>query len=136
MNRKRITPSRRASWRAGFPILVLILAGGGCGGQSARPSDPGEGRKALQAMLDAWKGGQKPDILAQQTPAIHAFDGDWKSGHVLQNYRADDEGTLVGSDLSYSVDLELKTPRGKVTKKTAVYAVTTHPQLMVLRQNE
>jgi len=87
-------------------------------------------------MLDAWKGGQKPDILAQQTPAIHAFDGDWKSGHVLQNYRADDEGTLVGSDLSYSVDLELKTPRGKVTKKTAVYAVTTHPQLMVLRQNE
>jgi hypothetical protein len=138
---KPITTPRQDSWLEGLPMVVLVLVlalvlvlGGGCG-QSARPSDQGEGRKALQTMLDAWKGGAKPDALAQQSPSIHASDGDWKSGLVLQNYQAEDEGRLVGSDLNYSVVLELKNLKGKVTKKTAVYAVTTHPQLLVLRQD-
>jgi hypothetical protein len=140
MHSKQITTIRQDSWLASLPVLILVLAlalvlGSGCG-QSARPSDPGEGRKALQAVLDAWKGGAKPDALAQQSPSIHASDGDWKSGLVLQNYRADDQGTLVGSDLNYSVVLELKNPKGKVTKKTAVYSVTTHPQFLVLRQDD
>jgi hypothetical protein len=131
LNQTAFTP-RRASWSAG--VLMLMLACGGCG-PSARPSDHGEGRKALQAVLDAWKGGEKPDVLAQRSPSIHVSDGDWMSGLLLKSYKADDEGKLVGTDLSYSVVLELKTPKGKVTKKTAVYAVTTHPLILVLRQD-
>ena len=117
-------------------LLLLVLAlvlGGGCG-PSVRPSDQETGRKVLQATLDTWKGGGKPDVLARQSPSIHASDGDWKSGLALQGYQAD-EGKLVGSDLNYSVVLELKNRKGKLTKKTAVYAVTTHPQLLVLRQD-
>jgi len=87
-------------------------------------------------MLDAWKGGAKPDSFASQNPSIHASDGDWRSGLVLQNYRAVGEGMLVGSDLNYPVELELKNTRGQVTKKNAVYAVTTHPLLLVLRTDE
>jgi hypothetical protein len=141
MSSKQITTPRQDSWLEGLPMLVLVLVLllamilGGCGQPAAQPSDQGEGRKALQAVLDAWKGGAKPDALAQQVPPIHASDGDWKSGQVLQDYRADDEGKLVGSDLNYSVVLELKNPKGKVTKKTAVYTVTTHPQLLVHRQD-
>jgi hypothetical protein len=131
-NRTAFTP-RRASWPAG--ALMLILACGGCG-PSARPSDPGEGRKALEAALDAWKGGEKPDALAQRSPSIHVSDSDWKLGLLLKNYKADDQGKLVGSDLNYSVVLELKNPAGKVTRKDAVYAVTTHPQILVLRQDD
>jgi hypothetical protein len=116
-------------------ILVLALVLGGCS-PSARPSDPDEGRKVLQSMLDAWKGGAKPDSFASQNPSIHASDGDWRSGLVLQNYRTDGEGRLIGSDLNYAVELELKNAKGRVTKKNAVYAVTTHPQLLVLRTNE
>ena len=118
-------------------VLVLVLAlvlAGGCG-PSARPSEQEEGRKALQATLDTWKDGGKPDALTQQNPSIHASDGDWLAGLVLKSYQAD-EGRLVGTDLNYSVVLELKNPRGKVTRKNAVYAVTTHPQLLVLRQDE
>jgi hypothetical protein len=116
-------------------ILVLALVLAGCS-PSARPSDPDEGRKALQSMLDAWKGGAKLDSFASQNPSIHASDGDWRSGLVLQNYRADGEGKLMGSDLNYAVELELKNTKGRVTKKNAVYAVTTHPVLLVLRTNE
>jgi hypothetical protein len=116
-------------------ILTSILGSGGCN-PTARPSDPGEGRKALQVTLEAWKGGEKPEALASRSPSIHVSDSDWKSGLLLKSYRADDEGRLIGSDLSYSVALELKNSRGKLVKKNAVYAITTHPQLMVLRQDD
>jgi hypothetical protein len=124
----------KATTLAALLSLTLEL-GGGCS-PSARPSDPEEGRKALQAMLDAWRGGAKPDAFALQNPSIHASDGDWRSGLVLRNYRAEAEGKLVGSDLNYAVELELKNAKGRVTKKNAVYAVTTHPQLLVLRTDE
>ena len=141
MNMLRISsPSlSRDAWLNGVPVVAVILAlilalCGGCG-PSARPSDPDEGRQALRSVLDAWKKGAKPDAFAAENPAIHASDGDWRSGLVLQDYRADD-GRLVGSDLNYSVELQLKNRRGRVTTKTAVYAVTTHPLLLVLRTDE
>jgi hypothetical protein len=132
MNREWTTPPRRPSRLAS--VLIMVLGCGGCG-QSASPSDQIVGRKALQAVLDAWKGGEKPDALARWTPPIHVSDGDWMSGIRLQGYEADDGGKLVGSDVNFNVVLELKTAKGKVVKKDAVYAVTTHPQLLVLRQD-
>ena len=139
MTGNRTTSPRRPPWPAGglmlTTILMSILGSGGCN-PTARPSDPGEGRKALQATLEAWKGGEKPEALAGRSPSIHVSDGDWKSGLLLKSYRADDEGRLIGSDLSYSVALELKNSRGKLVKKNAVYAVTTHPQLLVFRQDD
>jgi hypothetical protein len=86
-------------------------------------------------MLEAWKGGETPAALARRTPPIHVSDGDWMTGLRLQGYQADDGGKLVGSDVNFNVVLELKTAKGKVVKKDAVYAVTTHPQLLVLRQD-
>ncbi len=102
---------------------------------STSPSDPVEGRAVLQTVLDAWKEGQTPEALAKRTPSIHVSDGDWMTGLRLQSYEADADGRLIGSDVNYNVVLELKTAKGKVIKKTAVYAVTTHPQLLVLRQD-
>jgi hypothetical protein len=132
MNWKKITLSRRPGRLPS--VLILVLAFGGCG-PSATPSDPTEGRKALQIVLDAWKGGEKPAALAQQTPSIHVTDGDWMSGLCLQSYNAEGDGKLVGTDVNYNVVLVLKTAKGKVVTRNAVYAVTTHPQLMVLRQD-
>lgn len=139
MNSIPITTDRQDSWLASVPMLALVLALalllGGCS-PSARPSDPDEGRKALQSMLDAWKGGTKPDAFAQANPSIHASDGDWRSGLVLQDYRAEGEGRLAGSDLNFAVELVLKNAKGRVTRKNATYAVTTHPLLLVLRTDE
>lgn len=131
MGRHRSLPRR--SW-CPMAALALVL-GFGCGGPSAAPSDPVEGRQTLQTVLDAWKVGEKPAALSQRTPPIQVSDGDWLSGLRLQSYQADDEGKLVGTDVNYSVVLELKTAQGKVVKKTAVYAVTTRPQLLVHRQD-
>ncbi len=131
MNGLPTTSSRRSWWLAG----LLLLVAGCSGAQSATPSDANEGRVALQAVLDSWKKGDLPETLALRTPPIRVSDGDWKAGLRLQNYKADNEGKLVGTDVNFNVVLELKTNKGKVVKKSAVYAVTTHPQLMVLRQD-
>jgi hypothetical protein len=85
-------------------------------------------------VLDAWKRGEEPGALTLLTPPIHVTDGDWMSGLRLQDYKAGD-GKLVGSDVNYPVALELKDARGKVVKRDAVYAVTTSPKKLVLRQD-
>jgi hypothetical protein len=90
--------------------------------------------KALQSVLDAWKAGERPEDLEKLTPPIHVKDADWKGGFFLVSYKADQEGRLVGYDMNYPVVLELKDPRGKPVKKTAVYSITTRPSLLVARQ--
>jgi hypothetical protein len=115
---------------------MIALGAWGCAPSAATPSDPEDGRKALQTALDAWKEGATPDALAKRSPSIHVADGDWNSGMHLDGYKADERGVLVGSDLNYKVVLELKDAKGKGVTKNAVYAVSTHPQLLVLRQDD
>ena len=79
-------------------------------------------------MLDAWKAGETPEDLAKRSPPIHVKDVDWSGGFRLVSYKAGDEGKLVGYDMNYPVVLELKSPKGKSVKKTAVYTVTTQPE--------
>jgi hypothetical protein len=115
-------------------MLILVMGCGGCG-QQRSPADESDGRQALLIALDAWKAGDEPDNLAQRTPPIHVKDGDWKSGLRLKDYKADDAGKLVGSDINFNVALELTTAKGVLVKRDAVYAITTHPQVLVVRQD-
>lgn len=131
MNARQITCFRRLALSG---VLSLMAVCAGCG-QSASPSDPNEGRTALHAALDAWKGGEKIDSLSQRNPSIHVTDGDWLSGMTLERYNADDNGKLIGSDVNFQVVLELKTPKGQLVTRNATYAVTTRPQVLVQRQD-
>jgi hypothetical protein len=127
---KRLTSTRRPWWLAGALLLTF-----GCGiGQSPPTSDATKAEQILNNVLDAWKGGEKPDALAQRTPPIHVADVEWKDGFRLISYRPVGEGRLVGFDMSYPVALELKAPNGAILKKDAVYVVTTQPKVLVLRQ--
>jgi hypothetical protein len=132
LNWNKTISRRRPLWLSG--VLMLMLGCGVCG-QSGSPSDKTEARKAFESVRDAWKRGEKPAALTQRTPPIHATDGDWMSGLRLLSYKADDDGQLVGSDVNYNVVLELKTAKGKLVKQDAVYVVTTHPHLLVLRKD-
>ena len=85
-------------------------------------------------MLDAWKAGEKPEALENLTTPIHVKDADWRGGFLLVGFKADQEGKLVGFDMNYPVVLELKNPKGTAVKKTAVYSISTRPDLRVTRQ--
>jgi hypothetical protein len=117
-------------WTAG----VLLLAAG-CGtGSSPQAADSSQARTALQTALDAWKAGEKPEDLEKRSPPLHIKDVDWNGGFQLVGYEANTDGKLVGYDMNYPVNLELKSPKGDTVKKKAVYTVTTKPELIVSRQ--
>jgi hypothetical protein len=121
----------RPWWLAGS---LLILSGCGAGG-AAEQADPAKAQETLNAVLDAWKSGEKPADLEKRTPPIHVKDLDWVGGFRLVGYKADAAaGKLAGFDMSYPVVLELESPKGKSVKKNAVYTVTTRPELLVSRQ--
>lgn len=107
----------------------------GCGaGGNAQPADPAQAQETLRTVLDAWKAGEKPADLGRRSPPIQVQDQDWQAGYTLVGYKAATEGKLVGFDMNYPVDLELKNTKGNSVKKTAVYSVTTQPELLVMRQ--
>jgi hypothetical protein len=114
--------------------FLLLPTVSGCGSGYARPADPDRALSTLREVLDAWKAGTAPGDLASRSNPIHVSDVDWSGGLRLVSYRAEGAGRLVGFDMSYPVVLELKGPRGKTIRKTAVYVVTTAPRLLVLRQ--
>jgi hypothetical protein len=116
-------------------LLGAIAVSSGCGaGQTPRAADPDQAHQALRTVLDAWKSGEMPADLGKRTPPIRVLDLDWQAGHALLGYQAGAEGKRVGHDMNYPVQLELRNSRGRTIKKTAVYTVTTHPEVLVLRQ--
>jgi hypothetical protein len=121
----------RSWWFAG---ALALIGPAGCGSPNPPAAEPSRAHDALRAALDAWKAGETPEALSKRTPSIHVSDTDWKGGFRLIGYQAGEAGRLVGFDMTYPVVLELKDRKGRSVKKTAVYTVSTNPQLLVLRQ--
>ena len=126
---------RKFSVVASATLLALPFLMTGCGfDPSPQLADPDQARTTLHAVLDAWKAGARPESLRSQSPSIQVLDLDWNDGQQLLSYQADQEGRLVGFDMNYPVVLELKKRKGGTVKKSAVYTITTHPEILVLRQ--
>ena len=115
-------------------LLTASLVVTGCGESLATPSDPAKAAVALKKVLESWKAGETPESLASRSPAIQVIDLDWRQGYKLVGYIVDDTGYLAGYDMNYKVSLRLKSPKGRLIKRTAVYTVTTHPEVMIQRQ--
>ncbi len=121
-------------WFFGFLLLCITT---GCGmSQSAAPqADPGQAEKTLRLVLDAWKAGENPADFSKRVPSIVINDMDWSTGLKLVAYKPQADARLAGNDMQYPVVLELKSPKGRIVKKQAVYTISTSPQLLVLRQD-
>src|SRR4051794_28572196 len=90
--------------RRSWPLACAFLLSFGCGAsQTGAPADPSRAQEALHAALDAWKGGQPLDALAQRSPPIRVSDLDWSGGLRLEGYQAEGAGQLLGYDLNYPV---------------------------------
>ena len=115
-------------------LFMASIAVTGCGEPSATPSDPAKAVVALKSVLDSWKAGETPETLSGRSPSIHVVDLDWEQGYKLVDYKAADDGYLAGYDMNYKVALQLKSPKGKLIKRNAIYTVSTHPEVMIQRQ--
>ena len=60
-------------------------------------------------------------------------DMDWLAGAKLISYQVKDDGKEYGPNLNIPVELTLRTPQGKESKKSVNYVVGTSPIVTVFR---
>jgi hypothetical protein len=101
-----------------LPLTCLL----GCG-KATPPADLDWARTHVQAGLDAWKKGQRPETLKNQSPAIDFQDQDWRAGLALLNYQLKDTKPESDQVPRCWVVLTLQDRRGKKFDKEVVYAV-------------
>ena len=89
----------------------------------------------LDRSLEAWKGGISQKDLATGSPALFFQDDTYRRGTPLTSYAFEGEGKVVGSGMSYIVNLTLKGSGEKENKVQRVaYRVVTRPSLAVTRE--
>ena len=106
------------------------LSGCGCG---SPVSDAASAEKVLATALEAWKSGTTSDSLASQNPSIVVVDPDWKSGAGLVSFEPQ-AARLAGNNVMLPVRLTLKTGKGRKIERVAVYAITTNPVNLIVRE--
>lgn len=77
-------PFRPYAW----VLAPLLACAGGCGGASEADYMPEAeiARQALEAALDAWKTGKKPDPLMVGEREVRIEDSIWRKGAKLRAY--------------------------------------------------
>lgn len=130
--------------RFSAPLGLLVASFIGCGGPPPQ-ADPDRAAAALQAALEAWKGGETPDAMAGRDPTIVVLDHKWQAGWKLVSFKvADPAGRPLGVEQRFEVELSLVPspaanrpgPASKPVKEIAIYTVATDPKLTVCRNND
>jgi len=118
-----------ALWLAG---LVFGLVG--CGGQSTLDlaTTPADAKAAITEALDAWKKGITQKALAEGKPPLYLQDNSFAKGTQLVDYTFENDGKVVGTGISFIVNLKLKGDGGGEGKARRVaYRVVTRPNRSV-----
>jgi hypothetical protein len=128
----------RAANGAGRLLVCLALcAAVGCGQNHPPPpqADPAKAREALQAALNAWQQGIRPETLLNGTPPMIVSDYEWRDGAKLLSYQLMGDGELDGVNLRCPVLLVLEGTPGQPVQREAAYFVGTEPKISVMRRD-
>jgi len=112
--------------------LVICIAG--CGGSDADRFIPASSaaRQALDAALAAWKSGDPPGLIADQTPPVRFVDSNRKAGQQLVDYEILGEVAAEGQR-AFLVQLHLDNPKEDPKVRFSILGVDP---LWVLPQEE
>jgi hypothetical protein len=117
-------------------LLAGTLAGTlGCAASAPAPPDTEIAHETLRTALDAWKSGETPEALRDRKPTIFVADHEWTGGVRLLDYQVDAKDVTFGPSLRCQVQLSIQDKRGKTRRKKAVYSVSTHQILSVVRED-
>lgn len=121
------------SLRTGLVAVAFLTSLAGCAGGGSPVSDPAHAEEILSTALEAWKSGTSSDSLAALKPSIVVIDPDWKAGAGLVSFQPQG-ARLAGNNVTMPVRLTLKTGKGRKVERMAVYAITTNPVKMIVRE--
>lgn len=132
--------NRKMRWIecAVFASTLAAALASGCGGRSGSGSyapSSASAKKALEASLDEWKKGAKPEELALDSVPVHPVDYQWLSGVALESYAVLNEEDQTGAENTklFTVDLKLKPPAKPVKAK---YLVVGKSPIWVYRNED
>jgi len=116
--------------------VALAFAVPGCGQGVAAPQSDGEAATALiDRSLRQWKEGRTVADLRGETPPIYVSDESWLKGAKLVDFTIDQDGELFGTNVRFHVTLSTADPKGKESKQTVKYLVTTTPAMTIARED-
>ncbi|MBW3599180.1 MAG: hypothetical protein KY475_18155 [Planctomycetes bacterium] len=118
----------RRRWLVLAASLVLVF---GCGPPAAPSLDEAVARSSLSTFLEAWKRGERPESLREQSPTIIAGAPEWSAGMRLVSYRLLAPVTIDGSNLHAPVEIELEDGAGARSKHDVLYIVGTSPAITI-----
>ena len=116
-----------------FALATSTLAGCSSGPVHA-PVDSSKARDTLRTALDSWKQGDKVDALQNANPPIYVIDTEWQSGSKLMDYQVVGNGDEKDAHLLCPVQLTVRDPAGKTSKRDVTYIISTAPKLTVSRK--
>jgi hypothetical protein len=117
------------------PVLFLSLAVALPCGCRTRPqaADPAKARETLLRTLDAWQKGETPQSLNSLGSSLTVSEPRWAKGYRLLRYEVADQDSASGYDQQLAATLVLQDAAGKQFREKALYNVSTHPALVVVR---
>lgn len=131
-----LSPLRSWGGRAlSLASFVALLATGaiGCGSSATIESYTPEGsaaKKALEATLNAWKDGKRPDAIEFEGGAANPLDAEWRDGKKLKDYKVLGEAAAPNAGeaaVKFQVQLTLD---GSSPKEVAYFVVGAKTMLV------
>src|SRR2546428_8441960 len=84
----RFLAMRKSQISNRWSLIVLVGVVAGCSGKSYERYIPATAtaRQALQTGLNAWRDGQRPGLLGNETASVDFVDSRWLDGPVLRDF--------------------------------------------------
>jgi hypothetical protein len=125
----------RSCHRPAALLAVGLLALAGCGPSGTARFVPNQtsAREALEAALNAWKGGQPVGRVEGHSPAIEVVDSRRQAGQKLSAFEITGEDTTPEGHRRFTVKLTLQQPAGT---QEARYVVFGQDPLWVQREED
>lgn len=113
---------------------LLVIAAGCSSGPVHAPVDGARARDTLRTVLESWKKGDRVDALQGADPPIYVIDQEWQEGNKLVDFRITADGDEKDAHLYCPVQLTVRSPAGKESKRDVTYIISTAPKLTVSRK--
>ena len=128
---------RTFRWALSAGLLIGLAPVSGCGlassGTTAATPTTQNGRKALEAALDAWKAGKPIGTVPGAEPAVNVVDRDWQAGQQLSSYEILREEP-ANPERKFAV--KLTTSKPTATSKEVFYVIVGNGPSWVFREED
>lgn len=118
-----------------FGFIVNLFWFVGCSQPQVPISDMAQAREVAEQVLEAWKSGSAMDDMKTLSPPIIVSEDLWRKKVKLNAYSFIGEGSMLGPNVRFEIQLKYKDESGRDVEKVFPYLVTTTPVITFFRED-